>query len=87
MFKNFQKLILMFEGLIVYQGPAKKSRRYFSDLGYATPALINPPDYYMEILHIKSRENKSTEELERLKHLSEAYELSKDLYYAPNSIL
>ena len=85
MYKNFQRLILLFEGNIAYQGPAKKSRRYFASIGYATPKLINPPDYYMEILHIVSRSHKTEEETKRLKHITSAYEESKSTYYCPNS--
>jgi ABC-type multidrug transport system ATPase subunit len=81
-FKKFQRLILMMEGNIVYQGSAKHSRHYFRELGLDTPKFVNPVDYYMEILHIKSRDNKSDIEQERLDMLCSAYiqnepELSK----------
>jgi ABC-type multidrug transport system ATPase subunit len=85
MYRNFQRLILLFEGKIVYQAPAKKSRRYFADIGYATPKLINPLDYYMGILHIVSRSHKTEEEIKRLNHITSAYEESKSTYYCPNS--
>jgi ABC-type multidrug transport system ATPase subunit len=85
MYKNFERLILLFEGSIVFQGPARASRHYFSDLGYATPVLINPPDYYMEILHVVSREKKTEEEQNRLTFLVDAYEMNKDQFMFPNS--
>lgn len=85
MFRNFQRLILLFEGNIAYQGPAKKSRHYFSEIGYVTPQRINPPDYYMGILHIKSRSHKTEEEQQRLKQITSAYEENQSKYLCPRS--
>ena len=87
MYKNFERLILLFEGSIVYQGPARASRRYFGDLGYATPALINPPDYYMQILHVVRRGNKTEEEQSRVTFLVNAYETKKHQFLEPKSSL
>mmetsp|Transcript_3179 Transcript_3179/g.2915 ORF Transcript_3179/g.2915 Transcript_3179/m.2915 type:complete len:625 (+) Transcript_3179:16-1890(+) len=77
-FFKFQKLILVSEGYTIYQGSAKASRKYFSRIGFKSPANINPPDYYMRILHITDRHHMTDEELETLEHLREAYNNVKD---------
>ncbi|CAG9328666.1 unnamed protein product [Blepharisma stoltei] len=54
-FRKVHKLILLSEGYTVYQGLAKNSRKYFADLGFCCPSLVNPSDYFMRLLHIKNR--------------------------------
>lgn len=73
LFEKFQKLILLSEGNVVYHGSAAKSRKYFTNLGFRCPRLVNPPDYYMRILHITNRYNQTDEESTRLETLIEAY--------------
>jgi ABC-type multidrug transport system ATPase subunit len=83
MFKKFTRLILMFEGKIVYSGPPKKSSKYFGTLGFEVPRHVNPPDYFMRILHVKSRENKTEEEKNHIEYLVAAYEENKSLFHTP----
>jgi ABC-type multidrug transport system ATPase subunit len=66
MFTLFDKLILVCDGYVVYQGPAKDAVGYFEKVGYACPSLSNPADYFMEILHFKNKREKSPEEEKRL---------------------
>lgn len=54
-FEKIDRLILLSEGCTVYQGSTKDSRKYFSSLGCVCPRYINPPDYYMRLLHIINR--------------------------------
>ena len=49
-FSKFQKLILMSEGRIVYQGEAQKSVEYFASLGFVCPERSNPADFFISIL-------------------------------------
>ncbi|CAG9314060.1 unnamed protein product [Blepharisma stoltei] len=72
-FKKFDRLVLMSEGNIVYQGQASESRKYFAGLGYKCPKLMNPADYFMRLLHVVDRRNLSKEEREKLKILVEEY--------------
>jgi hypothetical protein len=67
----------MMEGNTVYQGSAKESRHYFDRVGYKTPEYVNPADYYMEILNIRDRNNKTYEERQRLNLFCLSYADSK----------
>ena len=51
-FEYFDKLILMADGHILYQGSAKRSTHYFSKIGYQIPSYSNPADSYMRILQV-----------------------------------
>lgn len=84
-YKKFHKLILMMEGNIVYQGYAKESRHYFQELGFKTPNFVNPPDYYMELLHIRSRDKKSEIEIEKLETLCNAYKENETYFLSMKS--
>ena len=54
-FAMFDRLILMTEGNIIYQGLAKKSTEYFSELGFECSRFSNPADYFMKMLqHIQN---------------------------------
>ncbi|CAG9314061.1 unnamed protein product [Blepharisma stoltei] len=72
-FNKFDRLVLMSEGNIVYQGQQSESRKYFAGLGYKCPKLMNPADYFMRLLHVVDRRNLSKEESEKLKILVEEY--------------
>jgi len=73
MFEKFQRLILMSEGSIIYQGNANESVEYFSSLGYPCPAEINPADYFMKMLHVVNRYEPTPEESEKLQKISSYY--------------
>ena len=51
-FFYFDKLILMADGNIVYQGDAKESVKYFMDIKMPVPQFANPADYFMKLLSI-----------------------------------
>mmetsp|Transcript_28679 Transcript_28679/g.28336 ORF Transcript_28679/g.28336 Transcript_28679/m.28336 type:complete len:353 (-) Transcript_28679:841-1899(-) len=76
-FNKFDKLILLSEGYTIYQGPASKSRRYFSKLGYKCPRQVNPADYYMRVFHVVNRYDMTVQEQNMLETLNQAYEENK----------
>ena len=51
-FFYFDKLILMCDGNIVYQGDAKQSVQYFKQIDRPVPQFANPADYFMKLLSI-----------------------------------
>lgn len=51
-FNEFDRLILMSNGHIVYQGEAKLSAGYFRSIGFKLPEYSNPADTYMRILAV-----------------------------------
>lgn len=51
-FALFDKLILLQDGHMVYQGTAKDSASYFGSIGYQCKRTQNPADYYMRILSV-----------------------------------
>ena len=55
-FALFDKLILLAEGKIIYQGAASDSIRYFSkNFNLTCPEFNNPADFYMSIMHHESK--------------------------------
>ena len=51
LFNLFDRLILLAEGEMVYQGKTKDTIEYFDQMGFTCPDFMNPPDYFMSILH------------------------------------
>lgn len=51
-FYYFDRLILMADGNIVYQGDAKASTGYFKQISMPVPQFANPADYFMKTLSI-----------------------------------
>lgn len=49
-FNYFDRLFLMSEGRIVYQGRGAKCNEYFSKIGYPLPKLRNPADSLIKII-------------------------------------
>lgn len=76
LFYMFDKLILMADGNIVYQGAASDSVNYFTKMGYQCPFESNPADYFMQILHVQNRLFKSVEEEQMLSSLTQEHKLS-----------
>ena len=61
-FNQFDRLLIMVQGNIVYQGQSKDSMRYFGDIGFPVKKQSNPTDYYMKIMN---KEGLSLEYIER----------------------
>lgn len=47
-FMLFDKLMILSDGYMIYQGEAKISYEYFSSFGFVCPNFKNPADYYMK---------------------------------------
>ena len=51
-FHLFDKLVLMVEGKLIYQGPKNESVDYFDrSFGLHCPEFYNPADYFMSVMH------------------------------------
>lgn len=53
-FENFDRLMLLAQGKIMYFNNAELARNYFSKIGYPCPNLTNPADFYMSIMSKES---------------------------------
>lgn len=71
-FAMFDRLILMCDGYIVYQGLAKYSSQYFKSIGWEVPIHTNPADYYMDVLSISYPKSKT--DLRKIKALKKNYD-------------
>jgi len=70
-FHYFDRLILMCDGNIIYQGDAKGSATYFRKIGKPVPRFANPADYFMKILAINYPKQDADEE--KIKELNNQY--------------
>jgi len=50
-FKKFDRLMLLCEGQIIYQGSSEESVGYFSKFGQVCPKNENPSNYFMKIMN------------------------------------
>lgn len=71
-FAMFDRLILMCDGYIVYQGLAKYSSQYFKSIGWEVPHHTNPADYFMTALSISYPKQKT--DLKKIKALKKYYD-------------
>ncbi|TNV81788.1 hypothetical protein FGO68_gene14291 [Halteria grandinella] len=51
-FKTFDRLILMVDGNIAFQGKASESVSHFARIGFNCPIHSNPADFFMKILSV-----------------------------------
>jgi ABC-type multidrug transport system ATPase subunit len=70
-FFYFDRLVLMCDGHIVYQGDAKKSVDYYKLINCPVPKFANPADFFMRLLSV--RYPKSQEDLDKLDHMTRHY--------------
>lgn len=61
-FHYFDRLILMADGHIVYQGDAKNSIDYFKKIDRPVPPKTNPADFFMKLLSINYPKQQADEE-------------------------
>eukprot|EP00347_Sterkiella_histriomuscorum_P009468 403341097 len=71
-FEMFDRIILMCDGHIVYQGEAKKSARYFDKIDIPCPKFANPADYFMRVLTVNYP--KDTNDEKKVKFLVSSYQ-------------
>ena len=58
-YQLFDRLLLMIEGRLIYQGMAKDAVDYFDKhFGLRCPPLYNPADYFIAKMHHESLENR-----------------------------
>jgi ABC-type multidrug transport system ATPase subunit len=50
-FMEFNHIMLMVEGNIIYDGQASASMSYFSKIGFPVPIHTNPTDHYMKLMN------------------------------------
>ena len=67
----FDRLILMADGHIVYQGDAKDSVAYFKFIDRPVPQFANPADFFMKLLAITYP--KRVEDEEKINYLNRYY--------------
>lgn len=51
-FALFDRLVLLAEGRIAYQGSSTGALSFFESVGYQCPATYNPADFYVQTLAI-----------------------------------
>lgn len=54
-FKMFDGIILLSRGNVVYSGPTLDVVKYFEDLGYPCPPMVNPGDHLIDISSVDNR--------------------------------
>ena len=67
----FDRLILMADGHIVYQGDAKRSVDYFKQIDRPVPQFANPADFFMKLLSVKYPKQQDDEE--KLEYMNRNY--------------
>mmetsp|Transcript_15731 Transcript_15731/g.26535 ORF Transcript_15731/g.26535 Transcript_15731/m.26535 type:complete len:505 (+) Transcript_15731:642-2156(+) len=55
-YENFDKLMLLAQGKIIYFNDKSEALPYFKGIGFECPDLTNPADYFMSIMSIESIE-------------------------------
>lgn len=73
-FSIFDRLILMCDGHIVYQGSAMESAEYFKSINIELPRFANPADFYMKILTINYPKDPNDEK--KIAYFKSNYEAS-----------
>jgi len=48
---EFNHIMLMVEGNIIYDGQASASMGYFNKIGFPVPIHTNPTDHYMKLMN------------------------------------
>ena len=71
-YAQFDNLMLMMEGRIIYQGSAKEAPAYFDKIGHQIDKNTNPADYYMKHFYVPYK--KSEEEILKFQNLNDKYQ-------------
>jgi ABC-type multidrug transport system ATPase subunit/ABC-type multidrug transport system permease subunit len=72
-FAEFDRLLLLARGKVVYFGPASNCISYFTKLGHAPPLQENPADFLVDLVTIDLRDET---EVQKLDDMVEAYDKS-----------
>eukprot|EP00457_Paulinella_chromatophora_P003506 gb/GEZN01003514.1/.p1 GENE.gb/GEZN01003514.1/~~gb/GEZN01003514.1/.p1 ORF type:complete len:711 (-),score=79.39 gb/GEZN01003514.1/:23-1897(-) len=54
-FAQFDKLLLLSSGAVVYFGPANRAISYFSSIGQPLPPFTNPADFFLDVINTSER--------------------------------
>lgn len=65
-FQNFDQLLLMAKGKIIYHNKSSLAVKYFAKIGYECPPRTNPADYFMNMMSIEAMNDVDTENPEEL---------------------
>eukprot|EP00005_Dracoamoeba_jomungandri_P007043 CAMPEP_0174274676 /NCGR_PEP_ID=MMETSP0439-20130205/58844_1 /TAXON_ID=0 /ORGANISM="Stereomyxa ramosa, Strain Chinc5" /LENGTH=696 /DNA_ID=CAMNT_0015366603 /DNA_START=54 /DNA_END=2144 /DNA_ORIENTATION=- len=72
-FQMFDKLIVLANGHIVYQGTATGAVAYFSKLNFKCPTFSNPAEFIMNLVKVNSYISTTEEGVERVALLARSY--------------
>ena len=72
-FKEFDRLLLLAEGNIIYQGKASEAFNYFKSIDFVIPRFSNPADYFLKEFYVPYKPNAIVR-----KKLDQVYESYKD---------
>mmetsp|Transcript_11933 Transcript_11933/g.11934 ORF Transcript_11933/g.11934 Transcript_11933/m.11934 type:complete len:156 (+) Transcript_11933:492-959(+) len=71
-FALFDRLILLMDGHLIYQGKADQAVNYFQGLGFKIPTYANPADFFLQEFYVPFYKKK--EDLEKLELLIRGYQ-------------
>eukprot|EP00045_Choanoeca_perplexa_P006495 m.55527 g.55527 ORF g.55527 m.55527 type:complete len:690 (-) comp13657_c0_seq1:26-2095(-) len=78
-FSMMDQLMLLSEGYTMYFGAAKEAPAYFDRLGYGCPKSYNPCDWFLDVMSLDSRDEKSERHTKkRVQYLAEAFKDHED---------
>jgi len=66
-FENFDQLMLMAQGKIIYMNDASKAVDYFKSIGYVCPSQTNPADFFMNTMSIEAYDDVDFEDADLVK--------------------
>lgn len=77
-FEVFDKLLLLVDGKLIYQGNARDSINYFDSFGFPVPKQTNPTDFYMELMYNPTKEKTKAAQINQMiehydQHLSDKF--------------
>ena len=70
-FALFDRLILLMDGYVIYQGPAKNAADYFTNIGFICPKYANPADFFLKEFYVPFKKTITDEE--KLQKLVSSY--------------
>lgn len=71
-FALFDRLLLLMDGHVIYQGPAKDATSHFSKIGFHCPRFANPADYFLKEFYVPFK--KDGKDVAKLEALVKGYE-------------
>ncbi|KAH9739611.1 ABC transporter G family member 14 [Citrus sinensis] len=62
LYHMFDKVVLLSEGSLIYNGPASTALEYFSSIGFSTSVTVNPADLLLDLANVSPDYRQSTEQ-------------------------